>query len=107
MVIGLGTDIVSIDRIRAAMGNPRFVERILTPAERTFCSDAESVAGRWAAKEAIQKALPRRLKWTDIEVLRDSRGAPYVSKPAGEQILVSIAHERNFAVATALVMGAD
>lgn len=105
MVLGLGTDIVSIDRIRRAMQSPRFLERFLTPAEREFCHSPETVAGRWAAKEAIQKALPRRVRWQDIEVLRDPRGCPVVSRPEGHRIVVSIAHERDFATATAVLLG--
>lgn len=105
MTQGLGTDIVSIERIRVAMRSPRFVARILTPAERVFCLDAETVAGRWAAKEAIQKALPQRVRWQEIEVLRDAQGCPVVSRPQGYRILVSISHEREYATATAILLG--
>ncbi len=57
MIVGLGIDIVEVARIAEAMKNPRFIERILTPIEREFCTTPQKVAGRWAAKEAIAKAV--------------------------------------------------
>jgi holo-[acyl-carrier-protein] synthase len=84
------------------MQNPRFVSRILTAAERSLGTDPTFVAGRWAAKEAIQKALPSRVGWQEIEVLKDVSGAPIVTKPHEIAVLVSIAHEDEFATATAI-----
>lgn len=106
MILGIGTDIVSLDRIEAASRNPRFVERILTATERgTFKSTAE-IAGRWAAKEAIAKALsPRQLSWQDVEVLRAPDGRPVVrvALPPGHVLHLSISHERENAVAFAVL----
>ncbi|CAN5685611.1 holo-ACP synthase [soil metagenome] len=110
MVVGLGLDIVEVARIERAMAkNPRFIERILTPREREFCADARRVAGRWAAKEAVYKALGLPLGWQDIEILPDELGVPKVRvrssdfDPRRLKIHVSITHERNQAAAVALL----
>lgn len=109
MVVGLGIDIVEIDRIRRAMQNPRFLERVLTPTEREFAVSAAQVAGRWAAKEAIYKALGVPLSWQDIEVLPAAHGAPRVTvrsvhvDPGRLRIQVSITHERTHAAAVSIV----
>ncbi|MCC7434988.1 MAG: holo-ACP synthase [Methanoregulaceae archaeon] len=105
MICGVGLDLVEVDRVARAMRNPRFVRRILTPAEREYCRTAEQVAGRWAAKEATAKALPFRLSWQDVEILPDvdSKLAVRVTHPSFEGTLwVSITHERSMAAAFAI-----
>jgi holo-[acyl-carrier protein] synthase len=64
MVEGIGVDIIEIERVAEAISRRRFRERIFSPAERAYCEDggsprriAERYAGRFAAKEAILKAL--------------------------------------------------
>jgi holo-[acyl-carrier protein] synthase len=109
MVVGLGIDMVEIGRIRDAMKNPRFVYRILTEAEREYCINASRVAGRWAAKEAIYKALGLPLTWTDIEIVQGEFGAPRVTITSHHfearrlRVQVSITHERAHALAVAVV----
>lgn len=110
MVVALGLDIVEVARIERAMAkNPRFIERVLTPREREFCTDARRVAGRWAAKEAVYKALGLPLGWQDIEILPDEIGVPKVRIKSGNfdsrrlKIHVSITHERGHAAAVALL----
>jgi holo-[acyl-carrier protein] synthase len=99
---------VEIARIRGAMENPRFVYRILTDAEREICVSPIRVAGRWAAKEAVYKALGLPLKWSDIEILEGEFGAPRVTIHSNRfegrrlRIHVSITHERAHAVAVPL-----
>lgn len=79
-----GVDAAEIPRIRAAVERwgQRFLDRVYTLGEQTYCRGrAESLAGRFAAKEAVSKALGtgiRRLRWRDIEVLPDRRGRPTV-----------------------------
>lgn len=104
MILGLGLDVVEIDRIKRAMRHAGFVGRILTDREQMIDQTAEFVAGRWAAKEAISKAVGGVSSWHSIEVLRDLSGAPLVEMnlPAGESVLVSITHERGIAAATAI-----
>ncbi|RYG38501.1 holo-[acyl-carrier-protein] synthase [bacterium] len=109
MVVALGMDIVEVARIERAMRNPRFVERILTPREREFCTDARRVAGRWAAKEAVYKAVGLPLGWQDIEILPDEIGAPRARIIRSDydtrrlKIHITITHERNHAAAVALL----
>ncbi len=109
MIVGLGIDIVEIERIRHAMKNPRFVERILTPAEREYCTSVQKVAGRWAAKEAVAKAVGLDLSWQDVEILPDEMGQPCARvasrhmDPSRLRLKVSITHERKNAVAVAIL----
>ncbi len=109
MIVGLGTDIVEIERIVVAMRNPRFVYRILTPRELAMCRTPQCVSGRWAAKEAIAKAIGLPLTWQQVEVLPDETGAPKVTvasrdfDPVRLRIHVSISHERTHAVAVAVL----
>ena len=86
------------------MRNPRFVRRILTPAERAVCRTPQSVAGRWAAKEAIAKALDARLSWQEVEVLPGHAGKLVVRVVGfeGVKLHVSISHERAHAAAVAV-----
>ncbi len=109
MIIGIGTDLVEIARIEEAMANPAFVKRILTPAEEQVCTTPERVAGRWAAKEALSKALPDLNNWHDVEILNDKDGRPVVTLAdtveieLGSRVIVSISHERSMASAVAIV----
>ncbi|MDQ3248375.1 MAG: holo-ACP synthase [Chloroflexota bacterium] len=80
-----GVDILEIERIRTAIDRhgKRFLTRIYTPSELTHCRErTESLAGRFAGKEAVAKALGTGIwrhgvDWRDIEILRDAQsGAP-------------------------------
>ena len=87
-----GTDIVQISRIAdMAARHGRSLGRFFTEQELAYCQRndgtwrAESLAGIFAAKEALFKALGtgfRQGKWTDVEVCHDSLGAPYISSMA-------------------------
>jgi holo-[acyl-carrier protein] synthase len=109
MVVGLGVDIVEIDRIREAMKNPRFIEKVLTPMEREFCTSVEKVAGRWAAKEAILKAIGISFSFQEIEILPDELGVPKANIKSHKydhkrlRLNISISHERKNAVAIAVL----
>jgi holo-[acyl-carrier protein] synthase len=86
MIVGIGIDLVEIERIRGVYlrHSERFVNRILTPAERDYVlqhkDPTQRLAGRWAAKEAALKALGTGLsngiRWQDAEILPDERGKP-------------------------------
>ena len=113
----LGIDIIKVERIRAALARfgPRFTRRVLTDAERRYVRDRpETMAGRWAAKEAVSKVLGlgvRGIGWRDIEIERMPTGQPSVqlhgrAAARAEQlgmgrIAVSITHESDYAVAIA------
>lgn len=78
MIVGIGTDLVVIERFVAAMERqPGLAERLLTEGERAL--SLQSQAARFAAKEALAKALgsPGGMRWLDCEVRRDEHGKPY------------------------------
>jgi len=85
MVVGLGVDIVEIERMRLALERrPRMKERLFSDEERLYCEKKARpevhYALRFAAKEAVVKALGTGfagLRWRDIEVARDEKGRPY------------------------------
>lgn len=108
-VRNIGLDIVEVNRIRDAMLKPRFIERILHPDERISQLDPAHVAGRWASKEAIAKALGTNPRWHDVIITNDHTGAPVAHvapdrMPPGARIMLSISHERNIAAAVALLV---
>ncbi|MFN7171896.1 MAG: holo-ACP synthase [Fimbriimonadaceae bacterium] len=112
MIKGLGTDIVSIQRIAEAMKNERFVERVLAAAERAEPVSPAKLAGRWAAKEALAKAVSTNIGWHEVEVHNDAEGCPHLvlNRPelvsSGDRLHLSISHEQEYAVATVIWEGA-
>ncbi|MBF0593925.1 MAG: holo-ACP synthase [Candidatus Omnitrophica bacterium] len=113
MVVGIGIDIVEISRIRTAVDKwgDKFIERIFTPPEiayaRSHTLPFQHYAGRFAAKEAIYKALgDQSVTWKDITVINDVSGKPSCSVKrlrAGTIIHISISHSKYYAVANAVV----
>lgn len=113
----LGIDIIKVERIRATLERfgARFSGRVLTPDERRYVRDRpETMAGRWAAKEAVSKVLGlgvRGIGWRDIEIERLPTGQPAVrlhgraAQRADQlgmtRIALSISHESDYAVAIA------
>ena len=113
----LGVDIVRVERIAAVLQRhpTRFEARVLTELERSYVrARPESLAGRWAAKEAVSKVLGlgiRGIGWREIEIELLATGQPTVrlhgnaalrAQQLGiEAIVVSISHEREYAVAVA------
>ncbi|WP_438447759.1 holo-ACP synthase [Gorillibacterium sp. sgz5001074] len=123
MIIGIGTDLVEIGRIRRLLEEPggrRFIERVLTPEERRLSAErqgrlTEFVAGRFAAKEAVVKALGTGISaatgFQDVEVLPSAGGQPVVrlSEAAlaklgrsGLKVHLSITHTAEYASAYAV-----
>ena len=90
MIISTGVDLAEVERIQAALEDPRigrrFRDRVFTAKEIAYCEKKklrgkyESYAGRFAAKEAVMKALGRgwgaKVRWLDIEVARARSGKP-------------------------------
>src|SRR3954462_12141823 len=113
----LGIDIIKVDRIRASLERfgDRFTHRVLTEPERRYVRGRpETMAGRWAAKEAVSKVLGlgvRGIGWRDIAIERLPTGQPSVrlhgraadrAEQLGmERVAVSITHESDYAVAIA------
>ncbi len=127
MIVGLGTDIVEIVRIGEMIDRhgEAFLNRIYTPDEIRYCQKRkhcnEAFAGRWAAKEAVMKALGtgfiRGIGWQDIEILSEKSGKPYVNIRGGagefakkigvDRVLITISHCRAYATATAIGVGSE
>jgi holo-[acyl-carrier protein] synthase len=122
MIKGIGIDLIEIDRIKEAMGNEHFLDRIFTLIEieffRTKNMRPETVAGSFAAKEAVAKALGSGIGeagWKDIVIRHDENGAPTAmleggakerfDKLDGERVLVSITHSQTAACAVAVIEG--
>ena len=108
MILGVGVDVVKIDRIKRAMERPKFLARIFTPAEQEIVRIPDEAAGRWAAKEAIIKAVGHRLPWQQMEVLRDKYGKPtaQLHRDLGRgplRIHVTITHDAGLAIAFAVI----
>lgn len=116
MILGIGTDIIEIDRIDRAINNtPMFLEKIFTKRELEELNKStlrvESVAGNFAVKEAVSKAVGtgmRGFTFNDIEVFRDELGKPIVQvsnkvkdiiKVDNYIFNVSISHNRTCAIA--------
>ena len=119
-IVGLGMDICSVERIQRILQGPRaqrFLERVYTDAERALCSQradsASAYAARFAAKEALVKALgaPPGIRWRDMEVVRGS-GMPRfalsgVAREVMEQrrvdALLTMTHDAGVAAATVIL----
>ena len=117
MQIKVGTDIVAIERIEASLEKfgEKFLDRFLSPNEKEYAKRVESIAGYWAAKEAIAKALGcgigKELSFLDIEIYKDDKGAPHFRLKKSHfrvsSSSLSISHDGGFAVAVvALVFNA-
>ena len=125
MLAGIGTDIVEINRVRKAIANPRFRERVYTPAERGYCegrgaSMAASFAARFAGKEAVLKAFGTGLRGgtlKEIEILPDELGCPQVTlsgffaelaqRKRVTRVAISLSHAREYATAQCVMEGAE
>ena len=125
VVPGIGVDVVDVDRMKFALERtPRIRQRLFTEAEIAYCEKfrfaERHYAGRWAAKEAVTKALGCGLiQWNGVEVIRRRRQAPTVrifgkierfANIVGvrqEEIQISITHSELSAVAVCVVRPVD
>lgn len=124
MIVGTGTDLIEIERVRASLERfgARFEDKVFTVGEIAYCraknkGAAESFAARFAAKEAAAKALgtgiSRGIIWKEIEVVRKSGQRPEIvfHGRAAERskmlsvgkIHLSLTHNRNLALATVIL----
>jgi holo-[acyl-carrier protein] synthase len=124
-ILGIGTDIVECLRIAQMIERhgELFIGRVYTPHEIEYCSARKAAtqhyAGRWAAKEAVLKALGtgwiRGIRWRDVEIRNQADGRPTVALAGGArdvcqqrgiaEMLISISHCRSHATATAIAIG--
>ena len=106
---GIGTDIVEIDRVRKALSD-NFMRRVLSSQELELCAEyrkerqIEFVAGRFAAKEAIIKALAdfESPNMKELNITNNVFGKPEITYK-DYTILLSISHEKNYAIAFAVL----
>ena len=126
MVVGLGTDLIEIERIERSLARfgPAFLERVYTPGEVAYCerkrrNAAESFAARFAAKEAAAKALgtgiSRGVSWKEFEVVRlpgqrpelvlSGRAATIARQLGVTRFSLSLSHSRGFALAVVIAEG--
>lgn len=121
-VVGIGIDAVKIERFKKAIdrGGENFLKKIFTQKEMEYAKAKKTyfthMAGKFAAKEAIKKALPDGAEigfnWPDIEILNNKDGKPYVllhgraknlmKKFDLSQVLVSISHTEEIAISNAV-----
>jgi holo-[acyl-carrier protein] synthase len=126
-LIGLGTDITECLRIARMIERhgELFISRVYTPGEIKYCQGrrqaTQHYAGRWAAKEAVLKALGigwrKGISWQDIEIRHEPGGRPVVAVRGGvkdvverlgiAEIYVTISHCRSHATATAVAVGRE
>ena len=122
MIVGIGNDIIEIERIEKAISKEGFKNKIYTQRELKNIEKRgnriETYAGIFSAKEAISKAIGtglREFSLTDLEILNDDLGKPYVvvsekldkilkTKKEDYQIEISISHSRKYATAMAIIL---
>ena len=124
MIFGHGIDIVAVTRIKEALeASESFKTRVFTNKEIEYChaqkNKIPSFAGRFAAKEAFVKALgtgfTEGINWNDVEVINNENGKPHIElhneakgifeKKKMTSILISISHEKEYAVASVILWG--
>jgi holo-[acyl-carrier protein] synthase len=126
-ILGIGTDITECLRIARMIERhgEQFMNRVYTDEEIRYCQNrreaTQHFTGRWAAKEAVLKALGigsrRGIAWRDIEIRNEPAGRPVVAVRGGikdvvqrlgvAQVFVSISHCRTHATAYAIALGKD
>lgn len=122
MKISCGTDIIEIERIKDSIEetNNKFLNRVYTEKEIEYCESKkmqryQHYAARFAAKEAVFKAISIKLKdkysicWKDIEIINNRQGRPSVILQGNiqkniEQIDISLSHCKEYATANVVVM---
>ena len=122
MIVGVGNDIIEIERIEKAILKEGFKNKVYTQRELKNIEKrgnrTETYAGIFSAKEAISKAIGtgvREFSLTDLEILNDDLGKPYVvvsekldkilkNKKESYQIEISISHSKKYATAMAIII---
>ena len=122
MIVGIGNDIIEIERIEKAISKEGFKNKVYTQKEleniKKRGDRVETYAGIFSAKEAISKAIGtgvREFSLTDLEILNDDLDKPYVvvsekldkiikSKKEDYQIEISISHSKKYVIAIAIIL---
>jgi len=118
-VTSIGLDIIEIERVRRALARqPRLAARLFTSDERAYCDGradpASHYSARFAAKEAVAKAVGHHLRWQEVEIVSDRRGRPSVTflgesaawagVTRGARCLLSLTHSRDYAAAVVVML---
>jgi holo-[acyl-carrier protein] synthase len=121
MIAGIGIDLIEIEKIAASIGSESYLRKVFTEAEieecRSVAGAAERFAGKFAAKEACMKAVGKGIRqgawFTQIEILNEESGAPYVRvhgemessmKEMGvKTIHISVTHTKSTAAAIVIL----
>ena len=122
MIVGIGNDIIEIERVDKAISKEGFIAKVYTQREIENIvkrgNRTETYAGIFSAKEAISKAIGtgvREFALTDLEILNDDLGKPYVivsdklnkiiqRKKENYQIEIAISHSKKYATAMAIII---
>jgi len=125
MVIGIGIDIIEIDRIRDSIERfgDRFLNKIYTQKEIDYCLKKkykyQHLAARFAAKEAVYKALAtgwdKDVSWQNIEISNEPNGMPIVTLQGklkkflseGKNLKISMSHSRDYVTCVAIIYKSD
>ncbi|HSP87215.1 MAG TPA: holo-ACP synthase [Ignavibacteriaceae bacterium] len=121
MVIGIGIDIIEIDRIKQSVDEygDQYLKKVYTPGELKYClakkNKYQHLAARFAAKEAIYKAISSNwdseLSWQDMEIINASNGMPEVKFKGNlekflsndKSLKISMSHSRDYVACVAIV----
>ncbi len=123
MIIGTGIDLIQVARIKKAVRKweARFLARIYTPQELSYCQGKKQsylhFAARFAAKEAVRKALEERMDWREVEIINNPLGKPEVNlrgkarevgrRRGAKEIFLSLSHDHDYALAQAVIVKSD
>ena len=122
MILGIGTDIIEVERVQNAIEKPGFKTKVFTAREIAYCdavNNAERYAARGAAKEAFFKALGtgwrNEMEITDVEIINDELGKPEIilsgnvlnvfNRMGGKKVHVSLSHIKATAIAYVIIEG--
>lgn len=106
--MNIGCDIVKNERVKGA--DPLFIKKVLTNDELALYNELSDqqktlfIAGRFAAKEAIIKAIDETVNMQEITILKNKNGSPKVIIGKPYHIKVSIAHEKDYTIAMAIAL---
>jgi holo-[acyl-carrier protein] synthase len=112
-LFGVGVDIIEVKRVETLIKkNTRFITRVFTETEISYCSSKanqyQHFAARFAAKEAFFKALGQKINWTDVGIKNLPSGKPVLDIRAGinlpyRKAEVSISHLKEYAIAAVIL----
>lgn len=121
MIIGVGIDIIEIDRIKKSVDDygDHFLQKVFTEGELAYClsksNKYQHLAARFAAKEAVYKALAsgwhENLTWQSIEISNEPNGLPVVTLHGelkkflteNESLKISMSHSRDYVACVAII----